>query len=234
MDRTIGLSLEDAALLRIVEDQCQVRGLRVISGSLDPSLQGLITDGYRPKKVPAVFVDNSADDADAVVSTNVAGAASAIRHLVSHGHTRIAYLGGMRKLTSERDRHRGYRRAIGRRPGPEVHDLHDDVAAERAAIAVLRGPHPPTAIFAARSVITLGVVRALQKLGKQRSVALVGFADFARADRMGVTVVARDEARMARTAVDALFERIDGFDGPPREIRVPTTLIPRGSGELPV
>ena len=28
------------------------------------------------------------------------------------------------------------------------------------------------------------------------------------------------------------FERIDGRQGPPRRIRIPTTLIPRGSGEI--
>ncbi|HEY0000968.1 MAG TPA: substrate-binding domain-containing protein [Actinoplanes sp.] len=47
-----------------------------------------------------------------------------------------------------------------------------------------------------------------------------------------VTVVAQDPARMGRTAAAALFERIDGYAGPPREIRIPTKLIKRGSGEL--
>jgi LacI family transcriptional regulator len=29
-----------------------------------------------------------------------------------------------------------------------------------------------------------------------------------------------------------LFDRMNGDKGPPREIRIPTTLIPRGSGEI--
>jgi LacI family transcriptional regulator len=45
-------------------------------------------------------------------------------------------------------------------------------------------------------------------------------------------VVAQDPARMGRTAATTLFERMGGDNGPPREIRIPTTLIPRGSGEI--
>jgi DNA-binding LacI/PurR family transcriptional regulator len=37
---------------------------------------------------------------------------------------------------------------------------------------------------------------------------------------------------MGRTAARALFERIDGAGGPPREFMIATTLIQRGSGEL--
>jgi len=70
----------------------------------------------------------------------------------------------------------------------------------------------------------------------ERTVALVGFDDFTLADLLepAVTVVAQDLVRIGRTAVDVLVERLDGFDGPPREIRIPTTLIPRGSGEIPI
>jgi LacI family transcriptional regulator len=115
-----------------------------------------------------------------------------------------------------------------------VHDLHDVVAAERATMAVLRGPDPPTAIFAGQSRITIGVIRALRRLHRHRSVALVGFGDFPLADLLDppITVVAHDPARMGRTAATALFERIDGYAGPPRAIRIPTTLILRGSGEI--
>jgi len=101
---------------------------------------------------------------------------------------------------------------------------------------VLRGPDPATAILAADNVITIGVVRALRRLGRQHRVAVVGFDDFPLADLLdpGVTVVSQDAARIGRTAAQTLFERMDGDKGPPREIRIPTTLIPRGSGEITV
>jgi LacI family transcriptional regulator len=49
----------------------------------------------------------------------------------------------------------------------------------------------------------------------------------------GVTVVAQDVAGLGRTAAELLFARLDGGRGPSRQVVVPTTLIERGSGELP-
>jgi len=67
-----------------------------------------------------------------------------------------------------------------------------------------------------------------------RSVALVGFDDFALADSLEppVTVIRQDVDAVGRLAGRMLLERIAGLEGPPREIVLPTTLIPRGSGEL--
>lgn len=257
---TIGLLLEDvaepfsAAVHRAVADRAYARGIHVLTGSLhgDPRRErdlatalaerqadGLIIAPTAPDqgyleafgRLPVVFVDRSAVGAagDTVTATNMAGAAGAVRHLIRHGHRRIAHLG------DRRDRYGGYLNALGGRPGPVVLDLRDPVDAEGAAIAVLRGPDPPTAIFAGQHPITVGVIRALRRLGRQHSVALIGFDDFPLADLLdpAVTVVAPDPARIGRTAADALFERIDGREGPFREIRIATTLIPRGSGELP-
>jgi LacI family transcriptional regulator len=250
-----------AALFRAVEDEARARGLRVLAGSLDEDADrereqtrdfarrhadGLILAPAGPDQsylaldlppdIPVVFVDRPARGfaGDTVLTGNAAGATEAVRHLLGYGHRRIAYLGDHRRLATVRDRHRGYLHALGGEAGPVVHDLHDPAAAEQAAISVLGGPDPPTAIFAGQYLITVGVIRALRRLGRHRSVALVGFDDFPLADLLepAVTVVAQDPARMGRTAVDALFERIDGRDDPPREIRIPTTLIPRGSGEI--
>jgi LacI family transcriptional regulator len=247
------------ALHRAIEDEARARGIHVLAGSLDENphrerelaaafarrqTDGLIlapTGGdlrhlAAHTRMPIVCVDRAAPGipADTVVSTNVSGAAGAVRHLVAQGHRTIAYLGDYQTLPTARDRFRGYLRALGGRPGPVVHDLHDPAAAERAAVAVLRSPTPPTAIFAARGLVTIGVVRALRRLDRHRKVALVGFDDFPLADLLdpAITVVAQDPTRMGRTAAVALFERIDGYDGPQREIRIPTTLIARGSGEL--
>jgi LacI family transcriptional regulator len=248
-----------AAVHRAIEDEAHARGIQVLTGSLDddPRRERELAEAFAERQtdglilaptgcdqsylgaftgMPIVFVDRSAIglDADTVTATNTAGAAGAVRHLIAHGHRRIAYLGDYRRLATAQDRYRGYLRALGGRAGPVVHDLHDPAAAERAAISVLRGADPPTAIFAAQNLITIGAVRALRRLDRHRSVAIVGFDDFPLADLLepAITVVAQDPARMGRTAAGALFERIDGRDGPPREIRIPTTLIPRGSGEI--
>ncbi|MBG0568964.1 LacI family DNA-binding transcriptional regulator [Actinoplanes aureus] len=247
------------ALHRAIEDAARDRGVHVLTGSLDEDEQrerdlarafrqrqtdGLIVapagsdQSYlsRFTGTPIVFVDRppSGFGADTVVSTNVAGAAGAVRHLVAHGHRRIAFLGDYQRRATARERFRGYLQALGHRPGPVVHDVRGEVAAERATLALLRRADAPTALFTGQNLITIGAVRALQRIGLHQSIALVGFDDFPLADLLDppVTVVAQHPARMGRAAADALFERIDGHNGPPREIRVATTLIPRGSGEI--
>ena len=248
-----------AAVHRAVEDEAHARGMQVLTGSLkeDAGRERELAEAFAQRQTDGlilaptgadqgylaafpgmsiVFVDRSAIGiaADTVVATNVAGAATAVRHLLAHGHRRIAYLGDHRRLPTARDRLRGYLRALGGRTGPVVHDLHDSAAAERATVTVLGGPNPPTAIFAGHSLLTVGAVRALRRLGLHRTVALAGFDDFPLADLLEppVTVVAQDPSRMGRAAAGALFERIDGHTGPAREFRIPTTLIPRGSGEI--
>jgi LacI family transcriptional regulator len=261
--RTIGILLEDvatpfsAALHRAVEDEARSRGIHVLTGSLDEESERERASAFAERQtdglimapasrdqsyltglrgMPVVFVDRVPTGAagDTIVSTNTAGAAAAVRHLIAGGHQRIAYLGDLHRLATARDRHRGYLRALGGRPGPVAHNLRDTAAAERAAVAMLRGTSPPTAIFAAQSQLTVGAIRALRRLGRQRRVALVGFDDFPLADLLDppVTVIAQDPYRMGRTAAAALIERIEGHHGPAREIRIPTTLIARGSGEI--
>jgi LacI family transcriptional regulator len=248
-----------AMLHRAVEDAARVRGLHVLTAGLaeEPEreqelvqafaqrqTEGLILAPTGPDQghleaftgMPVVFVDRPAVGigGDTVTATNVAGAAEAVRHLIAHGHRQIAYLGDHQRLAPARDRHHGYLQALGGRAGPVVHDLHDPAAADHATMSVLRRSDPPSAIFAGQSVITIGALRALRRLGRHRSVALVGFDDFPLADLLepGITVIAQDAAGMGRAAARALFERMDGNTAEPREISIATTLIPRGSGEI--
>jgi LacI family transcriptional regulator len=64
---------------------------------------------------PLVVVDRPSDglDADAVLIDNQGGEGQAIGHLTRQGHTRIAYLGDADRIWTARQRHEGYRRALG-------------------------------------------------------------------------------------------------------------------------
>src|SRR5205814_278047 len=61
-----------------------------------------------------VFVDRPASylDADSVVSDNVGGAKDAVRHLLSHGHRRIGFLGDLLSIATAHDRLSGYTQAL--------------------------------------------------------------------------------------------------------------------------
>jgi LacI family transcriptional regulator len=179
-------------------------------------------------------------DVDSVLTTNALGARDAVRHLAAAGHRRIAYLGDRATIDTARRRFEGYREAMDGLGAPVdprivVHDLRTPADADGAATALLSAPDPPTALFTAQNLVTIGAVRALRRLGLERTVALVGFDDFLLADLLspGVTVMAQDPAAMGRLAAQLLFARIAGDRRPPQARLVPTTLVRRGSGEIP-
>ena len=176
---------------------------------------------------------------DSVVTTNAIGARDAVRHLGGAGHRRIAFLGDRPTIDTARRRFEGYRdglESLGLPLDPTLacHDLRDATAADGAVTALLTGPAPPTALFTAQNMVTIGALRALRRLGLEQVVAVVGFDDFLLADMLspGVTVVAQDPAAIGRIAAGLLFARIAGDRGPARSRLVPTTLIRRGSGEI--
>ncbi len=178
-------------------------------------------------------------DADAVVSDNAGGARVAVEHLIAAGHRRIGFLGDRPDLFTAAERLRGYREALAN------HDLAEDlelvrhprfrgVDAYETTCELLDGKDPPTALFAGQNLISVGAVRAVHARGRQHEVAMVSFDDIPLADVVdpGVTVVAQDPHALGRAAAELLFARLDGYDGPTRNIVVPTRLIERGSGEL--
>lgn len=194
------------------------------------------------RRTPLVFIDRASAGvgADAVISDNFTGAAQAARHLLDHGHRRIAYCGtGDRaEIQPARERSRGFMKELDRAgvAAADVRVLQDlnDAGARNAVATLLRSGSRPTAIFAGDSPATIGAARALRDAGLHNSVALVGFDDFALADLMepGVTVIAQDPKKIGQIAAERLFARIDGSGEEPQTYVVPTTLIARGSGEL--
>lgn len=179
-------------------------------------------------------------EVDSVVATNRAGAAEGVDHLIGAGHRRIAYLGDRRAISTARQRYQGYLEALACRgippdPSIAVHELRDATIADGAATTLLTRPDPPTALFTAQNLVTVGAIRALRRLGLEGDVALVGFDDFPLADllRPGITVVAQDPVAIGRTAASVLFDRLAGDRTPPSRHVIPTTLIRRGSGEIP-
>jgi LacI family transcriptional regulator len=251
-----------ATILRAVQDVAVARGVVVLSASVDGDAgrERALAAAFSARRTDGLILVPAADDqsylgsevasgtavvcvgrvpgrldVDAVVATDAAGAASAVRHLAAAGHTRIAFLG---------DRAAPHARLAGYWAGLEAAGIVPDPAlvvgvtdaghAERAVSALFRTATPPTALFTARDAVTVTALRALHRLGLQRLVALVGFGDFDTADLLspGVTVVRQDARRIGTRAADLLFARMAGQAGSPAIYPVPTVLVPRGSGEL--
>ncbi|MGB3186343.1 MAG: LacI family DNA-binding transcriptional regulator [Ornithinimicrobium sp.] len=202
--------------------------------------------GYLAQEVKSgtalVFVDRPPHgvSADCVLTMDKAGAAQAVRHLIDAGHRRIAFLTNSLLTYTSQQRYAGFIEALteaGLTPDPRtvVDDLDDLRAADGATSVMLGLTDPPTAIFSAQNLVTIGAIRALRRLHQEHQVALVGFDDFPLAEMLipAVTVIAQDPAVTGRTAARLLFERLAGDTSPARTHLVPTTLIRRGSGEIP-
>jgi len=188
---------------------------------------------------PVVFIDREPGvDADVVMSDHRGGAELATRHLLDHGHRRIAFLGSREHVHSVIERRSGFddvMKAAGAEPATVVGLRTPDDSAKAVHELLQRPPsEQPTAIFAAQNGLTLGAVRALHALDRHRDVALVGFDHIDSVDIVepGITTVPQNAAEVGQRAGELLFSRLlDGRTEPRREI-VPVRLVPRGSGEL--
>ncbi len=191
--------------------------------------------------LPIVFLDRPAVGltADCVVSANREGARAGVAHLIGHGHRRIGFIGDVpAALYTRRERFQGYRDALDHAglsfDRALVETGHDQEAAEAAALRLLSLPDPPTALFAANNLASMGAVLALSHAGR-RDVALVGFDDVPLAECLDppLTVVAQDPVGVGVAAAEQVLARLDGDRSKARRSVVPTRLIIRGSGELP-
>jgi DNA-binding LacI/PurR family transcriptional regulator len=179
---------------------------------------------------------------DKVVVDNREGARKAVRHLLSQGHRRIGYLGDREDIWTIQERYAGFRDAfgdLGTEPDPRLvrHGQRSREEAARHAAELLSLSDPPTALFTTTDLITMGAIDALHGRDGHDghpSVALVGFDEFALADKVSppVTVVAQDPVALGATAAQLLFSRIRGDTSPPREVVLSTRLVVRGSGEI--
>jgi LacI family transcriptional regulator len=182
-----------------------------------------------------VFIDRHPRDinGDTVLADNMIGAREAVRHLISLGHRKIAYVGDSGALATSTERREGYTQALlegGLIADPTLIDMATPDEARTAMVVrdLLELPDPPTALFTGNARLTRAVLRALSDLPARP--ALVGFDDFDLADLIGVTVVAQDPEVIGETAANLLLGRIKGRTGRSRHVRVPTRLIVRQSG----
>ncbi|MEU6879084.1 LacI family DNA-binding transcriptional regulator [Streptomyces sp. NPDC046712] len=183
-----------------------------------------------------VCVDRAAPglETDAVVVDNFDAVQNAVQQLIARGHRRIGYLGDRQEIWTVGERYRGYvsaleAAAIAPDPALVRHGLRSGPDAAVAVTEILAAPEPPTAVLAGNAVAAIGALAELPQ-----HIAFISFDDFTLAARMTppVSVIAQDPVAIGTTAAHLLFARIHGDTSPPRTIVMPTTLIPRGSGEV--
>ncbi|WP_197287951.1 LacI family DNA-binding transcriptional regulator [Nocardia sp. NRRL S-836] len=195
----------------------------------------------RERGTPMVLVDRppTFGGTDCVTTTNRDSSRDAVARLAALGHRDIAFLGDRRTLWTSQERYTGYLEGLAQagltlREELVRTDLHGADLAAQATTALLELHRPPTALFTAQNLVTVGAMRVLRAHGLHHRVALIGFDDFPLADMLepGVTVVRQDVPGLGRKAAELIFARIDGDTSPPVHAVVPAALVRRGSGEI--
>jgi LacI family transcriptional regulator len=185
-----------------------------------------------------VFIDRPPTKivADSVVEDDLGGAHAATTHLIRHGHDRVGFVGDTLSIATTARRLEGYRAALtdaGISPDPHLVALGatSDEDAAKALIHLLGLANPPTALFSSNARTSIGMVPALQSVGRT-DIGFVSFGDFPLASALQppITVVDQDPISVGRTAATRLFERLDHPNRRlKRKIVLPVPLIARGS-----
>jgi len=224
---------------QLVEAFCarQVDGLAIIPTGDSP---GPALARELARKTPIVFIDRDpAVAADVVLSDHRAGAATAVTHLLDHGHRRIGFLGSREQTSSVRERRSGFDDAMRLVDGAisTVRTHLTSIEASEAAVLELFADKgaAPTALFAAQNLAATGAVRALHRLGLSHDIALVAFDHIEVADIVnpGITTMPQNASIVGQRAAELLLDRIAGSSAAPVRHVVPVELIARGSGEIP-
>ncbi|MFD1721276.1 LacI family DNA-binding transcriptional regulator [Amnibacterium endophyticum] len=181
-------------------------------------------------------------DVDQVWVDSVHAAREITRLLVGTGHRRIAMIGapggGLETFTG-RMRRDGYREALleaGLPLDPALERHCPDWSPRGGAEAVRRLLDEGVAVdalFCCTDSIAIGVLSALWSAGVRvpEDVSVAGFDDVADAQFASppLTSVHFDRRDYAAAALERLVARIDGDDGPARQVVVPSTVVRRAS-----
>lgn len=175
------------------------------------------------------------DDVPAIRSENRRVASEVAAHLLGHGHTRLAFLGDPDAAPDLHDRLEGFRDAhvdAGRRaPGKPVRVGFSQDDGYDAAMSLLAGARPPTAVMCATDELAAGVYGAARDLDLQigPELALTGWDDIplGRALSPALTTVGQPVQELGRRAASLLARRIAGE--PTTSDTVPTAVVLRRS-----
>ena len=188
------------------------------------------------RPVPVVQVDRVIQgiSTDAVLVNNTETVYNAVSTLLEKGHRRIAILTGPKSVFTAKERLVGYLRALS------DHDVpYDDALVCSGDLVFSTGyngfarlmqePNPPTAIVCTNYDITMGVITAAQERGIRlpEDIDLFGFDSVEVCSLMtpALPVAQQPESEIGQTAAQYLMERLDGYQGPPRQSRLSTRLV---------
>jgi LacI family transcriptional regulator len=222
------VALEDEQLESIQKHR--VAGLIIVtSGSSGRRLKLLQESG-----IPVIALDRPVQglQADAVLVENREGAEQGVRHLIEHGHKKIACVGFNSGSYTVSERIEGYKLAmLGAGLRPILFGNVDTLEAMRSLILRWKSDTDrPTAVFTVKRIASVELIQSLHlhKLRVPEDIAVVGFDDFELAEVLGtpLTVVRQSPTEIAYAAAELLFKKIASLrEDPSQEMQASKILF---------
>jgi len=204
-----------------------------------------VLDQHALAGVPVVLVDrvlSTGPDVDFVVVDNRQGARLAAEHLISLGHSEIAVISGPLSSFPGRERHEAFLQTLsdfGQPARPEHVRLSDFRVAGgyKSMAGLLDEQIPPTAVFCANNLISIGALRLLRDRGVAipDELSIVGFDDLDLSELLNppLTVIDRATFALGSSAAELLRARLAAPDREQQHLTLPVQLVVRGSTHAP-
>lgn len=188
--------------------------------------------------IPVVQIDRMIPgvNSDTVLVNNTDAAHQAVSYLISKGHTRVAMITGPKSVLTAKERQIGYLKAISDHglmydDTLFISDQNEFATGYRGCESLMEQEHPPTAIFTTNYNITMGCITAARERGLRipEDVDIYGYdcMDICTMLKPPLPVVQQPEEEIGKTAAVYLIERLEGYDGEYRTVRLPCVMIER-------
>lgn len=167
-----------------------------------------------------------------------AGTRELVNHLVSMGHSRIAFIGALAHLTLSRDRMTGYQDGLNDAdidfdPNLVLQGNLTRSGGYEAAKTLLEREYPPSAIIGINDLTALGAIRAVQESGLivGRDIAVAGFDGIEASEHSHppLTTVYQPVYDIGRKVCVMLITQIEGQELPQACLLLKPKLIVRQS-----
>lgn len=209
----------------------------IVSPSFEsqPHIQSLLDH-----RIPVVTIDRLLRDLniDSVVSNNYGSSFEAVSYLVRRGHRRIGLTSLPLVTLPGAERCRGYKEALRANDIAVLENLISigdakEASGYESAMRLLESKPPPTALFCANNLMTLGALRAIKDLGLlvPHDISIIGFDDMLWAPLLNppLTCVAQPTYEMGQRAAELLLARIQHAETAVEHVQMDTQLILRES-----
>ena len=223
---------------------------KLIDSLLEMRIAGLVIAciDRNPKKlftcesmgVPVVLIDRKVEaiNTNQVLWDNRDGAYQLTKHLIDHGHKRIAIVNVSLKNSNGQERLAGFKLALRNSgiPCQKEYISKSNFRQEEAyefVMKVMRLPVPPTAIFCANNIMLEGTLKALRELNLQIyddvSVVIFGNPECNNYLERKITAATQDTWTMGQTAGKVICDLLENNHIHKTQIVLKTEIIPGAS-----